>query len=367
MSINFVGNTAERTDPMRRRGPLTLTLLALLTLLAVVASACGSNGTTDAAAAGPAETAPQVTVPDSVPAGVTLRVGDQLDFLKTLLSISGQDQGLPYKVEYSAFLGGPAMLQGFQSGDVDTGFVADAPLIFAQAAGQEITGVTAWAPGQSTLALVTAPGVTDVNGWADLKGKTVIIQEGTVSQSTLLTGLASVGLSYSDVIIQNLPITQTVAALPGSGAAAAILTEPFTTSYLKDNPTAKVAAKGEDITDRVQFLIAANAALEDDGKTAALADYIGRIVRGWEWVNANPEAWAQKIFVEQYGLSLDRGLELVNAGGGVKVLQLPGDLDEPQQALADRFFDAQIIPKKLDAASQFDPRFNTVVQEAQGK
>ena len=367
MSINFVGNSSGGARTARRRGPITTALFAVLVLFALVASACGSSSSSGAAESGPTETAPQVTLPESVPAGVTLRVGDQVDFLKTLLALSGQDQNFPYKVEYGSFLGGPAMLQAFQAGEIDTGFVADAPLIFAQAAGQDITGVTAWAPGQSTLSLVTAPGVTEVNGWGDLKGKTVIIQEGTVSQSTLLTGLASAGLTYSDVKIQNLTLTQVAQALPGSGADAAVLTEPFTTSYLASNPTAKVAARGEDVTDRVQFLIAAGKALKDDGKTAALADYISRIVKGWEWVNANPEAWAQKIYVETYKLPIDKGLELVKAGGGVKVLQLPGDLIEPQQALADRFYDAKVIPKKIDAATEFDSRFNSVVTKAQGQ
>ena len=154
------------------------------------------------------------------------------------------------------------------------------------------------------------------------------------------------------------------AALPGSGADAAILTEPFTTPYLTDNPTAKAVAHGDDITDRVQFLIAASSALENEGKTAALADYISRIVKGWEWVNANPAVWAQKIYVEQYHLPPADAEKLVKAGGGVQVLPLPGDLTEPQQALTDRFYEAQIIPKQIDAASQFDSRFNTVVQEA---
>ena len=69
-------------------------------------------------------------------------------------------------------------------------------------------------------------------------------------------------------------------------------------------------------------------------------------MKGWEWVNANPEVWAQKIYVEQYHLSLADAQKLVKAGGGVKVLQLPGDLIEPQQALADRFYDAQDHPQE---------------------
>ncbi len=361
MSINNVGNRTDGAPPSRRRRPLPTALFALVTLFALVAAACGSSSS-GSAEAGSTETVPPVTVPASIPAGVTLRVGDQLDFLKKLLELSGQDQNLGYKVDYGNFLGGPAMLQGFQAGEIDTGFVADAPLVFAQAAGQDITGVAAWAPGKGTIGLVTAPGVQGINGWADLKGKTVIIQEGTVAQSTLLTGLNSAGLSYSDVKIQNLNLTQVAAALPSSGADAAILTEPFITNYLVDNPTAKLVAQGQDITDRVQFLIASGSALKDEGKTAALADYIQRIVKGWKWVNANPEKWAQAILVDQYKLPQDKALELVRGGGGYSVLPLPGELTGPQQTLTDLFYENQIIPKQLSAESQFDSRFNAIVE-----
>jgi sulfonate transport system substrate-binding protein len=363
MSINFVGNTPEGARTARRRGPLTTAFIAVLALVTLAAAACGSSSTSSSEAA-PTETAPQVTVPQSIPAGVTLRVGDQVDFLKELLALAGQDQGLEYSVEYSNFLGGPPMLQAFQAGEVDAGFVADAPLIFAQAADQDIKGVASWAPGKGTVGLITAPGVTDINGWGDLKGKTVIIQEGTVAQSTLLTGLASAGLKYSDVTIQNLTFTQIAQALPSSGADAAILSEPFITNYLVDNPTAKLAARGEDITDRVQFLIASGSALKNEGKTAALADYISRVVKAWKWVNANPEAWAQAFLVDVYKLPLEKALELVKDGGGYEVLPLPGELAEPQQTLVDLFYSNQIIPKALTADQQFDSRFNSVVEAA---
>jgi len=134
-----------------------------------------------------------------------------------------------------------------------------------------------------------------------------------------------------------------------------------------DRTTSREVVRSTDITDRVSFLIADGKALKDDAKTAAAADYLGRIVRAYAWVNEHTEAWAQKTYVEQYGLPLEKGVEILKAGGGIQVLQLPGDLAGPQQALTDRFYEAGIIPKKLDAASQFDSRFNTVVQEASGQ
>ena len=73
-----------------------------------------------AAAAAPdsvevATTAPApvpVTAPP-MPTGVTLRVGDQPDYLKTLLSLSGEDQNLPYTLTYGSFATVPPTLQAF--------------------------------------------------------------------------------------------------------------------------------------------------------------------------------------------------------------------------------------------------------------
>ena len=364
MSINIVRNTAGGRHGRRRRS-LPLLLLAVLAVPGLLASACGSDsGASEAGAGNPDTTAPPVTLPEAIPAGTTLRVGDQFDNLKNLLALSGQDQDFGYAVEYSSFAGGPPMLQAFEGDAIDVGFVADAPLVFAQAAGQDIVGIGAWAPGETTMGLVTAPGTSDITGWADLEGKTVAIAEGTVIQSALLTGLASVGLSYDDVETVNVPVAQIGQGLSSSGADAGILVEPLTSAYLKDNPTAKEVVRSTDITDRVSFLIASGKALKSDAKTAAAADYLARLARAWTWVNQNPEAWAQKAYVETYGLPLAKGVELVKAGGGIQVLELPGELTGPQQALTDRFYEAGIIPKKLDAASQFDSRFNAVIEEA---
>src|SRR5262245_44904442 len=108
--------------------------------------------------AGAQTTTTTASAKSKIPAGTMLRVGDQLDYLKTVLKLSGEDQDLPYEVEYSAFVGGPAMLQAFQAGSIDSGFVGSTPLIFAQAGNQDITAVAGWATANGTYELVTSPG-----------------------------------------------------------------------------------------------------------------------------------------------------------------------------------------------------------------
>src|SRR5882724_6302909 len=130
------------------RAPARTATAAVALVIAVALSGCGSSsssssGTSGADGAQSDGTTP--TVADRVPAGTTLRVADQLQLLETVLSTASNDAAFPYKVDYSNFVGGPPMLQAFHAGAVDIGFVADTPLIFAQAAKQDIVAVAAWA------------------------------------------------------------------------------------------------------------------------------------------------------------------------------------------------------------------------------
>ncbi len=344
---------------MINRPARTTAALVGLALAGMLLAACGgsssSSSTTSTAAKATTASA------SSIPAGTVLRVGEQLQNLKTLLSISGQDKNFPYTVQYSEFVGGPSMLQAFEGGSLDVGFVYSTPLIFAQAAGQTIRAVTGWASQGSGYGLVSAPGVDSITGWAGLKGKRVAYQEGTASQTVLLEGLQSAGLSLSDVTSVNLPTTQIAAALQGGSADAGITVEPLLSVYLEANPTAHVISYGNRIIDRAGFLIATGTALSDPAETAAIGDYISRLVKAYQYLNAHPEAAIQQVFIDQYHLSPARAAEVAKREGPTTFLQLPGDVLADQQEAADLYFAAGQIPHKVDVAKQFDPRFNNLV------
>ncbi|QXC59443.1 ABC transporter substrate-binding protein [Aquihabitans sp. G128] len=350
-----------------RRSSLLGALLAA-TLLTGLLGACSSDASTRAGAddKGPTTTAAPVTVPETIPAGTKLRIGDQLDYLKTILKLSGQDQDLPYDVEYASFVGGPPMLQAFKGGAIDSGFVASTPLIFAQAAKQDIVAVAGWAADRGLGGLVTVD--PSIKGWKDLKGKRVAYQRGTSAEAAVLTGLSEAGLKPSDITTVDVPITQISAALQGGSADAGLSTEPLISLFLAGHPDAKVAAVPGDITDRGSFLIASKDALADEGKTAALADYASRLVKAFAWLKDHPDDLASGIFVKQYGLSPERAKELVAQGNGsTKFFALPGDILKQQQKLADLFVDAGQIPAKIDVSAEFDNRFNDLILAEQGK
>jgi sulfonate transport system substrate-binding protein len=348
---------------MRTRPARFITLLAALALPIALLAGCGSSS---ASGSGTTSTTAGSVTTSSIPAGTVLRVGDQLKALETILSIGHQDQNFPYTVQYSQFVGGPTMLQAFEGGALDVGFVYSTPLIFAQSANQGLTAVAGWATKGSTYALVSAPGQTSIKSWASLKGKKVAYQAGTASEAVLLEGLQSAHLSLSDVTTVNLPTTEIAAALQGGSADAGITVEPLLSVYLAANPTAHVVTYSNNLTDKTSFLIASSSTLADKGKSAALADYISRLVKAYRYINAHPGVAAKAIYVDQYGLTPARAAQVSAETGTTTFLQLPGQIQAAQQNLADLFFDAKVIPAKIDVAQQFDPRFNSLVASVQG-
>ena len=158
--INFRRPTASAAGRVPGRwSNRACSLVVLMVVTVAVAASCSTDASTRTAAAADekAPTAKAVATLEPVPAGTTLRVGDQVEYLQTLLSLSGQDKDFPYTVEYSSFIGGPPMLQAFQGGALDTGFVGSTPLIFAQAARQDIVAIAAWASENGTQATASPP------------------------------------------------------------------------------------------------------------------------------------------------------------------------------------------------------------------
>jgi len=347
--------------------PRAARAVAVVAALTVVVAACDSGASTRSDSGQTAVTATPVTLSTAIPAGTTLRVGDQLDFLKNLLQVSGQDKDFPYKVEYSTFVGGPPMLQAFEAGALDTGFVGSTPLIFAQAGDQALRAVAGFQYKVGSYQLVAAPGHGEVTGWASLKGKKVAYQKGTAGEAVLLQALDSAGLKLSDVTTVDIPQTQVAAALQSGSADAGLSVEPLTSAFLARNPTAKNVATTNELPDRSNYVIASDSTLADPAKTAAEADYISRLVKAFAYLGSHPGVFTEAIYVKKYGLAPDRANAIVAATGTPTFFQLPGEIIAPQQRLADLFHSAGEIPAKVDVFEEFDTRFNQVVAKAQGQ
>jgi sulfonate transport system substrate-binding protein len=349
---------------MNDRAPGARASLAAILVSVLLLGLCGTSG---ASTLRVNASASQASTSQKIPPGTVLHVGEQLSNLKTILSLAGEDKNFPYQVQYSEFVGGPAMLQAFEGGALDLGFVQSTPLIFAQSAGQSLFAVAGWASTGSFYGLVSSPGHSSIRSWADLKGKTVAYQVGTALEAALLVGLKSAGLNLSDITSVNLPATQIAAALQGGSADVGIEVEPLLSAYLASNPTAHVITRPSAITDKAEFLVASSSALNSPAVSAAMADYISRLVKAYAYLRAHPQAVIQSVYIKQYGLTPARAAAVAKLVGPTSFFTLPGAILPQQQELANLFAATGAIPGRIDVAKEFNARFNTLITSVQGQ
>ncbi|WP_327251039.1 ABC transporter substrate-binding protein [Streptomyces sp. NBC_01244] len=334
---------------------------ALLTLTTATLTGCAtgsaaSTPTTDAAAT--------VALPSGVPGGTILRVADQNQLLHTLLAASDQDKNLPYEISWSAFQGGPAVLEAFRAKAVDVGFVADAPVLVAQAAGQKIRIVGAVQGSTSATHLWTSPTST-AKTVADLKGRKVAVTEGTTLQVAVLQALKNAGLSSSDVTLAKLSPTDTPPALGANQVEVGALTEPLVSKYGAAYGTkgAHELADDQNLTSGLQFLIAPDTVAADSAKAAALADLSARFTKAELWLTTHKDVWVQKYYVETQKLPKAVG-DAVVANNGTATIPTYAAASAALQKVADLLAEYRALPTKVDAAAAFDQRFDAVQQAA---
>jgi sulfonate transport system substrate-binding protein len=313
----------------------------LLPAVALVA-ACSSTSSTSAD--------PPATTPL---AGVTLRVGDQVNITESGLEAAGE-AATPYKIEWSSFPSGPPMLEALNADAIDIGGVGDAPPIFAAAGGADIKIVQASETAEANQGILVRPGST-ITSVADLRGKTVAVAKGSSANWILLKALQANHLTPSDVHIAYLQPTDAQPAFNSGTVDAWVVWDPF--ASVAEAQGAKMILTGQDLgIPGLAFEVASDSALRNPTKTAAITDFLGRLRAAEAWEQANKPAWAQK-----YAALTKLPLALTE-----KVLQFdtnPAALDTAvvgaEQAEADAFYAAALIPTKVAIPLLLDTTFPT--------
>ncbi len=325
--------------------------LALAALLSLVA-ACGASASADSSsgAAGSGQ--------------VTLHIGDQGKYLKTLLETSGQLQGLGYHVVFDQFNSGPLVNQAFAAGVVDFGVMGDTPAIYAAAAGVPVDVVAAShtvGPGY-TLLVRSGSGVRSL---ADLKGHKVAYSKGTANQGFLIQALATVNLKQQDVTPVDVPL-QNIGGLLESGTVDAATTSPQDLiTYTRAHPDAVSLINGQNVSSGYTFWLATRKALGDPAHRTALLDFVGRIVKANSWNLAHPDAWIDAYYVKVNKQTPGVGKLIWQAAGETKFAPVDGRVVGAQQRQADLFLANGQLPKNVDVSAEFPAdvqgAFNAVV------
>ncbi|OLT47007.1 nitrate ABC transporter substrate-binding protein [Saccharomonospora sp. CUA-673] len=324
-------------------------------------TACAGGST----ATGAAEIAEQ-PLPADVPAGTDLVVADQNEEVQTLMRASGEHDNLASTAEYTNFLGGPAILEAIRAGSVDVAAVGDTPPIQAHASGETVPIVAAKLQSKPDYRIAVRPGVT-VETLEDLEGKKVAYGEGTGRQTFVLRALREAGLTTDDVELVPLRAADFPDSIRTEQVDVAVLNEPHFTRYLRDygdqGATAVPDSELENVASGLQFLYARGDALTDPAKAAAIRDFVQRWITAAQWSQENEAEWIQAYYVDNAGLSEEDGQAVVDSQGEFTYPRLDGSLVEFHQDAIDLIHAAGDIPEELDAAEQFDSRFDEAIDD----
>lgn len=316
------------------------TAYLLLAALALGIAACGDDEAPETAAA-------------SGGGGdrVTLRVGVQKDGIRAVLEKTGALDGAPYDVEFSTFQFGPPLVEAAGADKIDLAWVGSTPPIFGAAAGSDFKIIAAVKERDAQENSILVPPDSPIRRVEDLEGKKIAVPKGSSAHGLLLNALNRVGLSGEDVQPVFLAPADALAAYSAGQVDALVIWDPFTIQA-KQDLEARVITGGEPDEAGIGFEIASSKALEDDAKRAAIADYVTRLSKAWEWAREHPDGWAA-VWTKESKLPLAVTKETAPLKAS-DIVPVDDTIVEHSQALADLLREEKVLPGEVDFRSIVD-------------
>jgi len=280
-----------------------------------------------------------------------LKAGDQKGGLRALLEAADALKGLSYDIQWTEFPAAAPLAEALNAGAVDSGPIGDAPAIFALAAGTRIKLIGANRSDPYGTAVLVRPD-SPLKTAADLKGKRIGTNRGSIGHFVALKALSSAGLRPEDADIRFLPPADAKLALTNGSVDAWATWEPYT-AMAETSGHARVLVSGRGLWSGLSYLAATDAALE--AKRAVLGDFLQRIVRA--------QAWSYQ-HVPEFSATLARIIGIAPEAARLQFERrrtqwqpIDAELIAVQQQTADFYLKSGLLKQRLDVAATFDKRF----------
>ncbi|HEX3621296.1 MAG TPA: ABC transporter substrate-binding protein [Acidimicrobiales bacterium] len=331
---------------MRRRVHLTAVVLAL----AIVAAACGGSSSKSTTASG-ASSGNAIRLGFSAwPGWFPWQVAEE----KGLFAKHGVNVKLTYFESYTD------SLNALASGNLDANSQTLNDTVSSVAGGAKETIVLTNDNSTGNDQIIAAPGINSI---ADLKGKKVGAEQGTVDHYLLLLALKKAGLSPDDIQFQPLETGAAAAAFASGRLDAVGAFAPFTTQALA-RPGSKALATSADFPGAIPDHLVVNR----DLVTSRPGD-IQKLIDTWfdtlSYIKANP-ADAMAIMAKKGGVSVsdyqtyDKGTTIFSLDDN-RTAFTPGattkNLDFEAGEISKFLLGAKLIDKAPDLTGLFEPKF----------
>ncbi len=284
---------------------------------------------------------------------VTLRAGDQKGGTQSVMKAAGVLEGLSYQLEWSQFAAAAPLLEALNADAVDLAFVGDAPATFALAAGLQariISPIRTSGAGTAILVGKDAP----VRSAADLKGRTVAVNRGSIGHALVLAVIEAQGWPINAITIANLLPGEAKTALNTGAVDAWCSWGVYVAQARLVDGMRVVVDGGKGLLTGLSYLVAGNDAIAR--RRDPLLDFSHRLAVARHWAQAHPDDYA-RVLAAEIGVTRPVARLVFDTDTPVPV-PIDTAVIADEQKTIDRYLAAGIIHARLDAAKLFDPSFN---------
>lgn len=286
---------------------------------------------------------------------VVLRVGDQKGGAQSLMKAAGALDGMKARVEWSQFSAAAPLLEALNADAIDCGFAGDAPTTFAFAAGVPARIISPTRASGASTAIVVSDG-SPIRSLADLKGRTIGTNRGSVGHSLVLAVIEAQGWAASSIKIANLLPSEARAAL-ATGAVDAWSSWGVYIAQARLVDQARIVVDGKDgLMTGLSYLVARDSSIAQ--KREAF-DFSQRLATARRWAVTHQDEYAS-VLAADIGVSTAVARLIFE-----RDTPMPVPIDEQvvrdQQKTVDRYVSAGVVRSRLDAQRMFDASFNAAL------
>lgn len=281
-----------------------------------------------------------------------LKAGDQKGGLRALLEAANALDGVAYDIQWSEFAAAAPLAEALNANAVDLGPIGDAPLVFALAAGARVKAIGVSRSDSYGTAVLVRPD-SPLKTAADLKGKSIATNRGSIGHYVALKGIIQAGLKPEEVTFRFLTPPDAKLALTQGSVDAWATWEPYT-ALAETTGHSRVLVSGRGLLPGLGFVAATEAAIAT--RRPVLQDFMQRLGRAQLWSYRNVDAYSATmariigIPVEAAKLQFERRQQ--------KWVAVDAKVIADQQGTADFYQQVGLIKQHLDVKGIFDPGFD---------
>jgi sulfonate transport system substrate-binding protein len=299
---------------------------------------------------------------------VKLVVGSQDAAVPAIVEASGVLDGAPYEIQWAVLPGPAAQLSGLYSKALDVGLMGDTSLIIEQGKAKEtwtegavpLQIVAGWRKKESDIPpiVTTVRKSANINKLEDLRGKKWAFNFGGFNYLQYVLTRLKAGLTEKDFEPIQLGDGNASAAAFNSGRADVYSGSIIAVKETLDKGEAQILISSDELDiPALTVFTARGDVIRNAEKGAALADFLARLRKHWDWYKANVPA-VEKLYVEKIKQSPARAKFSADFGAA-SFQPLDATLVAREQRIADALFSSGVIPKKIDVTIEYAAAFNS--------